>query len=179
MGVENNVGLHFCSYSIFSFFSTLWLQNGLQMQFCVNFNVLFYLAAVNGLQLKTMNYILGWKIVLYCLSSYWCCNSFIKAISFYNAVHIALFSSLLRYQLNTMVVDTEAGPHRNRTVVFLGSTRGTVLKFLITPSPENPYSNTNTFLEELEGYNPERWWDLFIFFAWNTTGKTIVFFRHW
>lgn len=59
MGVENNVGLHFCSYSIFSFFSTLWLQNGLQMQFCVNFNVLFYLAAVNGLQLKMMNYILG------------------------------------------------------------------------------------------------------------------------
>jgi len=55
-----------------------------------------------------------------------------------------------------MVVDTEAGPHRNRTVVFLGSTRGTVLKFLITPSPENQYSNTNTFLEELEGYNPER-----------------------
>uniref|UniRef100_A0A672L114 Semaphorin 6B n=1 Tax=Sinocyclocheilus grahami TaxID=75366 RepID=A0A672L114_SINGR len=60
------------------------------------------------------------------------------------------------YQLNTMVVDTEAGPHRNRTVVFLGSTIGTVLKFLITPSPENPYSNTNTFLEEMEGYNPER-----------------------
>lgn len=55
-----------------------------------------------------------------------------------------------------MVVDTEAGPHRNRTVVFLGSTRGTVLKFLITPSSETPYSNNNIFLEELEGYNPER-----------------------
>lgn len=118
-----------------------------------------------------MNYIIGWKCVFYCLSSYWCCNCFIKAIRFYNAVRIALFSSLLRYQLNTMVVDTEAGPYRNRTVVFLGSTRGTVLKFLITPSPENQYSNTNTFLEELEGYNPERWWD---FFASNT----IVFFRH-
>lgn len=102
-----------------------------------------------------MKYILGLKF----LSSYWCCNCFIKAISFYNGVHIVLFPSLLRYQLNTMVVDTEAGPHRNRTVVFLGSTRGTVLKFLITPSPENLYSNTNTFLEELEGYNPERWKD--------------------
>ncbi|RXN24942.1 semaphorin-6B-like protein [Labeo rohita] len=67
-----------------------------------------------------------------------------------------IVKTMVRYQLNTMVVDTEAGPHRNRTVVFLGSTRGTVLKFLITPSPENPYSNTNTFLEELEGYNPER-----------------------
>uniref|UniRef100_W5K6Z6 Semaphorin 6B n=1 Tax=Astyanax mexicanus TaxID=7994 RepID=W5K6Z6_ASTMX len=59
------------------------------------------------------------------------------------------------YQLNTMVVDTEAGPHRNRTVVFLGSTRGTVLKFLIMPARDSPYSNTNIFLEELEGYNPE------------------------
>uniref|UniRef100_A0A8C2FXY1 Sema domain, transmembrane domain (TM), and cytoplasmic domain, (semaphorin) 6Ba n=1 Tax=Cyprinus carpio TaxID=7962 RepID=A0A8C2FXY1_CYPCA len=67
-----------------------------------------------------------------------------------------IVKTMVRYQLNTMVVDTEAGPHRNRTVVFLGSTRGTVLKFLITPSPENPYSNTNIFLEELEGYNPER-----------------------
>lgn len=62
-----------------------------------------------------------------------------------------------RYQLNTMVVDTEAGPHQNRTVVFLGSTRGTVLKFLITPGRENPFSSTNVFLEELDGYNPERY----------------------
>ncbi|TRY81643.1 hypothetical protein DNTS_025970, partial [Danionella cerebrum] len=39
-----------------------------------------------------------------------------------------IVKTMVRYQLNTMVVDTEAGPHRNRTVVFLGSTRGTVLK---------------------------------------------------
>lgn len=73
-----------------------------------------------------------------------------------NKCFLLYFTSLLRYQLNTMVVDTEAGPHRNRTVVFLGSTRGTVLKFLITPSSETQYSNSNIFLEELEGYNPER-----------------------
>ncbi|KAI4896219.1 hypothetical protein NFI96_008332 [Prochilodus magdalenae] len=67
-----------------------------------------------------------------------------------------IVKTMVRYQLNTMVVDTEAGPHRNRTVVFLGSTRGTVLKFLIIPGRDVPYSNTNIFLEELEGYNPER-----------------------
>ncbi|XP_017562936.1 sema domain, transmembrane domain (TM), and cytoplasmic domain, (semaphorin) 6Ba [Pygocentrus nattereri] len=67
-----------------------------------------------------------------------------------------IVKTMVRYQLNTMVVDTEAGPHRNRTVVFLGSTRGTVLKFLIIPGRDSPYSNTNIFLEELEGYNPER-----------------------
>ncbi|XP_076837743.1 sema domain, transmembrane domain (TM), and cytoplasmic domain, (semaphorin) 6Ba isoform X2 [Brachyhypopomus gauderio] len=67
-----------------------------------------------------------------------------------------IVKTMVRYQLNTMVVDTEAGPHKNRTVVFLGSTRGTVLKFLIMPGKESPYSNNNIFLEELEGYNPER-----------------------
>ena len=65
-------------------------------------------------------------------------------------------SPVCRYQLNTMVVDTEAGPQKNRTVVFLGSTRGTVLKFLIVPNKDDPGSNGNIFLEELEGYNPER-----------------------
>ncbi|CAL8281479.1 unnamed protein product [Lota lota] len=60
-----------------------------------------------------------------------------------------------RYQLTTMVVDTEAGPHKNRTVLFLGSTRGTVLKFLMVPSGE-PISHTSVFLEEVEGFNPEK-----------------------
>ncbi|XP_030629981.1 sema domain, transmembrane domain (TM), and cytoplasmic domain, (semaphorin) 6Ba [Chanos chanos] len=68
-----------------------------------------------------------------------------------------IVKTMVRYQLNTMVVDTEAGPYRNRTVVFLGSTRGTVLKFLITSNKENPVdSSGNIFLEELEGFNPER-----------------------
>ncbi|KAK1790804.1 hypothetical protein P4O66_014660 [Electrophorus voltai] len=67
-----------------------------------------------------------------------------------------IVKTMVRYQLNTMVVDTEAGPNKNRTVVFLGSTRGTVLKFLIMPGKESSYSSSNIFLEELEGYNPER-----------------------
>ncbi|CAL8312177.1 unnamed protein product [Gadus morhua 'NCC'] len=60
-----------------------------------------------------------------------------------------------RYQLTTMVVDTEAGPQRNRTVLFLGSTRGTVLKFLMVPSGE-PVAHSSVFLEEVEGFNPEK-----------------------
>uniref|UniRef100_A0AAY4D445 Sema domain-containing protein n=1 Tax=Denticeps clupeoides TaxID=299321 RepID=A0AAY4D445_9TELE len=67
-----------------------------------------------------------------------------------------IVKTMVRYQLNSMVVDTEAGPQKNRTVVFLGSTRGTVLKFLIVPNKDNPGANTNIFLEELEGYSPER-----------------------
>lgn len=58
--------------------------------------------------------------------------------------------------MNKIVVDTEAGPSRNRTVLFLGSSRGTVLKFLIMPNPDNSVSNSNVFLEELEGFNPDK-----------------------
>ncbi|KAK0141397.1 Semaphorin-6B [Merluccius polli] len=47
-----------------------------------------------------------------------------------------------RYQLTTMVVDTEAGPHKNRT-------------FLMVPSGE-PVSHSSVFLEEVEGFNPEK-----------------------
>ncbi|KAK1896965.1 Semaphorin-6B [Dissostichus eleginoides] len=60
------------------------------------------------------------------------------------------------YQLNKIVVDTEAGPHRNRTVLFLGSSRGNILKFLIMPNQDNSVTNSNIFLEELEGYNPDK-----------------------
>ena len=61
-----------------------------------------------------------------------------------------------RYQLNKMVVDSEAGPHRNRTVLFLGSSRGSILKFLIVPNQDNTVTSSNVFLEELEGYNPDK-----------------------
>ncbi|KAF3834914.1 hypothetical protein F7725_027472 [Dissostichus mawsoni] len=64
--------------------------------------------------------------------------------------------NLSRYQLNKIVVDTEAGPHRNRTVLFLGSSRGNILKFLIMPNQDNSVTNSNIFLEELEGYNPDK-----------------------
>lgn len=61
-----------------------------------------------------------------------------------------------RYQLNKMVVDTNAGPYGNQTVLFLGSSRGTILKFLVTPNRDNTVTSNNVFLEELEGYNPDR-----------------------
>ncbi|TMS19940.1 Semaphorin-6B, partial [Larimichthys crocea] len=64
--------------------------------------------------------------------------------------------TMVRYQLNKIVVDTEAGPYRNRTVLFLGSSRGTILKFLIMPNQDNTVTNSNIFLEELEGYNPDK-----------------------
>uniref|UniRef100_A0A8B9JB77 Sema domain, transmembrane domain (TM), and cytoplasmic domain, (semaphorin) 6Bb n=1 Tax=Astyanax mexicanus TaxID=7994 RepID=A0A8B9JB77_ASTMX len=64
--------------------------------------------------------------------------------------------TMVRYQLNKMVVDTNAGPHGNRTVLFLGSSRGTILKFLVVPNQDNTAPNNNVFLEELEGYNPEK-----------------------
>ncbi|XP_048844856.1 semaphorin-6B-like isoform X1 [Brienomyrus brachyistius] len=67
-----------------------------------------------------------------------------------------IVKTMVRYQLNMMEVDTEAGPNRDRTVLFLGSTRGTVLKFLIVPDRDNPTTTTSVFLEELEGYNPDK-----------------------
>uniref|UniRef100_A0A3Q3J8F8 Sema domain-containing protein n=1 Tax=Monopterus albus TaxID=43700 RepID=A0A3Q3J8F8_MONAL len=64
--------------------------------------------------------------------------------------------TMVRYQLNKIVVDTEAGPYRNLTVLFLGSSRGTILKFLIMPNEDNTVTNSNIFLEELEGFNPDK-----------------------
>ncbi|GAA6065745.1 semaphorin-6B, partial [Tachysurus ichikawai] len=67
-----------------------------------------------------------------------------------------IIRTMVRYQLNKMVVDTNAGPHGNRTVVFLASNRGTILKFLVTYDGDNMASKSNVFLEELEGFNPEK-----------------------
>ncbi|XP_055717442.1 semaphorin-6B isoform X5 [Salvelinus fontinalis] len=64
--------------------------------------------------------------------------------------------TMVRYQLNKMAMDTEAGPYRNRTVLFLGSSRGTILKFLIVPNRDNTVSSSNVFLEELEGFIPDK-----------------------
>ncbi|KAM9174367.1 semaphorin-6B isoform 2-T2 [Mergus octosetaceus] len=63
--------------------------------------------------------------------------------------------------LRRIVVDTAAGPWGNHTVVFLGSSTGTVLKFLIhpnatrSPAPAPPGSQS-VFLEEFETYQPGR-----------------------
>ncbi|NWS78969.1 SEM6B protein, partial [Crotophaga sulcirostris] len=72
----------------------------------------------------------------------------------------ALFTPC-RYQLRKIVVDNAAGPWGNHTVVFLGSSTGTVLKFLIQPNaststaPAAPGSQS-VFLEEFETYHPGR-----------------------
>lgn len=82
------------------------------------------------------------------VESQWAPQACIIIAMFYICLH--------RYQLNKIVVDTEAGPYRNRTVLFLGSSRGTILKFLIMPNQDNTVTSSNIFLEELEGFNPDK-----------------------
>lgn len=53
------------------------------------------------------------------------------------------------------MVDGEAGPHKNHTVVFLGSEKGIILKFLAKMN--NGFLNDSLFLEELNVYNPDKY----------------------
>uniref|UniRef100_A0AAY4DQF0 Sema domain-containing protein n=1 Tax=Denticeps clupeoides TaxID=299321 RepID=A0AAY4DQF0_9TELE len=62
--------------------------------------------------------------------------------------------TMVRYRLTRIVVDSAAGPYGNHTVVFLGSERGIILKFLARIS--NGLLNDSLFLEELNVYNPEK-----------------------
>ncbi|KAM7415974.1 hypothetical protein PAMA_018172 [Pampus argenteus] len=62
--------------------------------------------------------------------------------------------TMVRYRLTRIVVDNEAGPNKNHTVVFLGSERGIVLKFLAKMN--NGFLNDSLFLEELNVYNPDK-----------------------
>ncbi|KAG7489156.1 semaphorin-6A isoform X2 [Solea senegalensis] len=62
--------------------------------------------------------------------------------------------TMVRYRLTRIVVDNEAGPHKNYTVVFLGSEKGIILKFLATIN--NGFLNDSLFLEELNVYNPDK-----------------------
>ncbi|NXN94923.1 SEM6B protein, partial [Rhinopomastus cyanomelas] len=72
-----------------------------------------------------------------------------------------ILRTMSRYQLRKIVVDNTAGPWGNHTVVFLGSSTGTILKFLIQPNastsstPSAPGSQS-VFLEEFETYHPGR-----------------------
>lgn len=52
------------------------------------------------------------------------------------------------------MADSEAGPSRNHTVVFLGSEKGIILKFLAKMN--NGFLNDSLFLEELNVYNPDK-----------------------
>ncbi|XP_048059360.1 semaphorin-6D-like isoform X2 [Megalobrama amblycephala] len=57
-----------------------------------------------------------------------------------------------RYKLTQIVVDTAAGPHKNRTVVFLGSEDGRVLKVLT--SIQGNSSHGSRLLEDIDVFNP-------------------------
>ncbi|KAF7660822.1 hypothetical protein LDENG_00274600 [Lucifuga dentata] len=62
--------------------------------------------------------------------------------------------TMVRYRLTRIVVDNAAGPHKNHTVVFLGSEKGIILKFLAKMN--NGFLNDSLFLEELSVYNPDK-----------------------
>lgn len=53
------------------------------------------------------------------------------------------------------MVDNKAGPHSNQTVVFLGSEKGIIVKFLANMN--SGFLNDSVFLEELNVYNPDKY----------------------
>ncbi|XP_069082826.1 semaphorin-6A isoform X3 [Pleurodeles waltl] len=63
--------------------------------------------------------------------------------------------TMVRYRLTKIVVDTAAGPYQNHTVVFLGSEKGIILKFL-AQTGNNGFLSDSLFLEEINVYNPEK-----------------------
>ncbi|XP_019410465.1 PREDICTED: semaphorin-6A isoform X3 [Crocodylus porosus] len=63
--------------------------------------------------------------------------------------------TMVRYRLTKIAVDTAAGPYQNYTVVFLGSEKGIILKFLARTG-NSGFLNDSLFLEEMNVYNPEK-----------------------
>ncbi|XP_036164991.1 semaphorin-6A isoform X7 [Myotis myotis] len=63
--------------------------------------------------------------------------------------------TMVRYRLTKIAVDTAAGPYQNHTVVFLGSEKGLILKFLARIG-NSGFLNDSLFLEEMSVYNPEK-----------------------
>ncbi|XP_016043110.2 semaphorin-6A isoform X2 [Erinaceus europaeus] len=63
--------------------------------------------------------------------------------------------TMVRYRLTKIAVDTAAGPYENHTVVFLGSEKGIILKFLARTG-NSGFLNDSLFLEEMSVYNPEK-----------------------
>ncbi|XP_028910630.1 semaphorin-6A isoform X5 [Ornithorhynchus anatinus] len=63
--------------------------------------------------------------------------------------------TMVRYRLTKIAVDTAAGPYQNHTVVFLGSEKGIILKFLARTG-NSGFLNDSLFLEEMNVYNPEK-----------------------
>lgn len=56
-----------------------------------------------------------------------------------------------RYRLTSLAVDNEAGPHKNYTVVFIGSESGVVLKVLAKTTAMS--LNDSLLLEEIDVFN--------------------------
>ncbi|XP_051498120.1 semaphorin-6A isoform X3 [Apus apus] len=63
--------------------------------------------------------------------------------------------TMVRYRLTKIAVDAAAGPYQNYTVVFLGSEKGIILKFLARTG-NSGFLNDSLFLEEMNIYNPEK-----------------------
>ncbi|XP_035166058.1 semaphorin-6A isoform X4 [Oxyura jamaicensis] len=63
--------------------------------------------------------------------------------------------TMVRYRLTKIAVDSAAGPYQNYTVVFLGSEKGIILKFLARTG-NSGFLNDSLFLEEINVYNPEK-----------------------
>ncbi|CAI5787117.1 semaphorin-6A isoform X3 [Podarcis lilfordi] len=63
--------------------------------------------------------------------------------------------TMVRYRLTKIAVDNAAGPNRNHTVVFLGSEKGIILKFLVRTG-NSGFLNDSLFLEEMSIYNSEK-----------------------
>ncbi|XP_065716392.1 semaphorin-6A isoform X4 [Patagioenas fasciata] len=63
--------------------------------------------------------------------------------------------TMVRYRLTKIGVDSAAGPYQNYTVVFLGSEKGIILKFLARTG-NSGFLNDSVFLEEINVYNPEK-----------------------
>ncbi|XP_067320588.1 semaphorin-6A isoform X6 [Anolis sagrei] len=63
--------------------------------------------------------------------------------------------TMVRYRLTKIAVDNAAGPNRNHTVVFLGSEKGIILKFLVRTGTSG-FLNDSLFLEEMSIYNSEK-----------------------
>ncbi|XP_074022879.1 semaphorin-6A isoform X3 [Numenius arquata] len=63
--------------------------------------------------------------------------------------------TMVRYRLTKIAVDSAAGPYQNCTVVFLGSEKGIILKFLARTG-NSGFLNDSLFLEEMNIYNPEK-----------------------
>ncbi|XP_048383354.1 semaphorin-6A-like isoform X5 [Stegostoma tigrinum] len=62
--------------------------------------------------------------------------------------------TVVRYRLTKIAVDNAAGPYQNYTVVFLGSEKGIILKFLAKANMGS--INDSIFLEEINIYNTEK-----------------------